>query len=218
MAEWLNPKSKTLVVYVKGKGYTAVDVNRLTPQQKVHAVSNGRNKGALAPGWSINQSGQVVKSTPATRAPSVPTAPVQQQPTLKPANLFTGALQQQLGMVRKDAELEVAPINAQIAGLKANNFGQLNAQLGISNRDYTTGLRDYNAQAAAAGMSRSGGIKTNHGIMKSAAEQRNVGIQDQYGQRAVTGLQNQKDKILHSYIQGLMGPLSTAAANLQGGQ
>lgn len=83
-------KDRYLTVVVNGQ-YKPVAVANLSDAQIVSALRNGRNGGALAAGWTINGSGQVVRASaapaapaPAAPAPSTP-APAAPKPSTDPA-------------------------------------------------------------------------------------------------------------------------------------
>lgn len=129
--------------------------------------------------------------------------------SLQPTNVITGPTQNQIALARQGAATAVAPLNAQIADLSANNFGRFNTRQALIGRDARIGKHDYNAQANASGFRRSGGVNTNNRAVNAQADVAGLENFNTLGQGMVNNLNLQKNQTIHSTIQGLLGGMAS---------
>jgi hypothetical protein len=202
-------------------------VANMSDRELVSAMARPDNANALAPGWIRNAQGQVVRGTTPKagggggggqqQAPGLDPH-TQQGQGLNPANPVTGATQQQIAHAQQAARTAAAGINAQIAGLQANNMGQFHARDNLIKRDVKVGKQDYNAQSNASGFRRSGGVRTNNAAMNAQGEQLGMENFNTYGQGRITQLGIEKNQIVRQTIDDLLGGMiSGMGQNIYGG-
>lgn len=136
--------------------------------------------------------------------------PVIDTPVITPTTPITlGPSQAQIAAAQQGVRTAVAPINAQIADLQANNWGKFNSRQQIIGRDQLQGKHDYNAQSAGAGFRRSGGVRTNNKAVDANAFEAGQQNFNTFGQGAVNNLGLQKNALVRQTIEGLLGGFTT---------
>lgn len=213
----IRPGVKALFVTQGGKTVT-MKIANMSQEQIRAALMRPDNKSALAPGWTTSN-GHVVRSAATTQPVTQPTPTVNNPAvTNNPiANIvetpvLTGPTQLQTAQAVEAARLGVADWNAQLAELQANNMGKYNTQMGLLKRDVLNNKQGYNAQSAAAGFRKSGGVRTNNMAVDAGASQTGEDIYKTVGKGAIDSIQRQKTSYLNNQLQNLF---NTYSGNIQ---
>lgn len=181
--------------------------------------SSVKNTGRVKPRWQSWQQAKPARRPVPSTNPTVGVTPnVNPQVNLFNPSTAIGIQSLWHGLQFGDGQSEgISQMQDRINSLQANNFGLYNTNMQAANRDYMQGLWDYNAQASASGMGSSGGLRTNHGIMKGVFDQNADAIDKQYGVRATTDLVQQMNMRRNQALMQILGLLSDSRDSLMPG-
>lgn len=212
----VNPNSKHLNVTQNGK-IVKMAVATMNDALLKAALMRPDNKGALAPGWAISNGAINKVATPTAPAGNTQTGgQPAQQPEIPIANPINGATQFDAAQWLRDTQTGTNGqpgtnwYNAQIQDLQAGNMAKFNTKTNELMKMLIQNKHGYNAQSAAAGFRKSGGVRKNNMNVDAYGSQQGMELNNTLGQGAIDNLKKQKNEYIDRQQNSFIGTISNA--------